>query len=140
MLIALTTLRDWKNILYSAKSKSPISSLVGQFLQEIYVSRSGQTWWISWNMRFLLKQYRAIFSSLNIYFAITPPPPFFFWPITFKFHFLFLFSLNALGWKDGAKSISFTTNLFCPLSVQSLSWPRTNYFPSLMNITPSTYI
>lgn len=72
-------------------------------------------------MRFLLKQYRAIFSSMNIYFAIPPPPPFFFWPITSKFHSLFLFCLNALGWKAGTKSIFFTTNLFCPLSVQFLS-------------------
>jgi len=141
VLIALTTLlRDWKDILYSAKSKSPISSVLGQFLQEIYVLRSGQSWWISWNMRFLLKQYRAIFSSMNIYFAIPPPPPFFFWPTTSKFHSLFLFSLNALGWKAGTKSISFSTNLFCPFSAQCLSWPRSNYFLGLMNTTPSTYI
>lgn len=139
--IALTTLlREWKDILYSAKSKLLASSLLGKFLQKIYFLRSGWSWWISWNMRFLLKQYRAIFSSMNIYFAIPPPPPFFFWPTTSKFHFLFLFSLNALGWKAGTKSISFNTNLFCPLSAQILSWLRSNYFLGIMNITPSTCI
>lgn len=91
-------------------------------------------------MRLLLKQYRAIFCSMKIYFAISPPPPSFFWPITSKFHFLFLFSLNALGWKAGIKSISFTINLFCPLSAQFLSWLRSHYFLGLMNITPSTCI
>lgn len=88
----------------------------------------------------LLKQYRAIFCSMNIYFAIPPPPPVFFWPTTSRFRFLFLFSLNALGWKAGTKSISFTTNLFCPLSAQFLSWLRSNYFLGLMNITFYLYM
>lgn len=54
--------------------------------------------------------------------------------------FPILFSLNALGWRAGTKSISFTTNLFCPLSAQFLSWLRNHYFLGLMNITPSTFI
>lgn len=135
-----TWLRVWKDILYFAKTKLPVSFLIGQPIQEIYGLRSGQSWWISWNMRFLLKQYRTICSSMNIYFAVPPPPPFFFWPTTSTFHFLFLFMLNALGWKARTKSISFTTNLFCPLSDQLLSWPRSNYFPVLMNIPHSAYI
>lgn len=142
VLIAVTTwLRVWKDILYFAKTKLPVSFLIGQPIQEIYVLRSEQSWWISWNMKFLLKQYRTIFSSMNVYFAVPPPPPpFFFWPITSTFHFLFLFMLNALRWKARTKSISFTTNLFCPLSDQLLSWPRSNYFPVLMNIPHSAYI